>query len=344
MSLRNRALLVLLFVAAACTQVPVTDEITISPSADDDTMTVAVTSSFLMSPRNDALREQTDAARAAAVSGTDPWSVRFARLTTPIEERHTVEKYRGALRSATHTVLIPSDDLQQLLSDTNITVDVVRGDGWRELHLYPGAGGRATREQQAKLEATLQAWSRSVTRYFTAIHHLYGYLDQHPQRAQPLFAAFMEEEGPDGVIPAVSEEEQPLIDAVRKSMEEITTLLDTEEGTNAIFELTDLVFNPFPGRFVIRAPGEVLESEGFTRKGKEVSIEPVDLFASLQGLEGRWIAPDPLAAAMREEKVTSQQLAQAERKSTAMVSSSEVTRAIREQLVRPRSYVVRWRH
>lgn len=343
--MRNRALLLLLLlVAGACTQVPVTDEITIAPSPDDDTMTVAVTSEFLMSPSNDTARERVEAARAAATSGTDPWSLRFARLRTPIEERHTTEKSRGMLRSATHAARIPSDDLQQLLSDTNITVDVVRGDGWRELRLYPGAGGRATREEQQQLEATLQAWSRSVTRYFTAMHHLYSYLDHHPQRAQPVFAAFLEEKGPDDVIPAVSEEEQPLLDAVRKSMEEITTRMDTEEGTTAVFELTDLVFNPFPGRFVIRAPGEVLANEGFTQKGNEVSIEPVDLFASLKGLEGRWISPDPLAAALREEQVTSQQLAQAERTSTAVVSSSEVTRAIREQLVRPRAYVVRWRN
>ena len=342
--MRNRALLVLLLVlAGACTQVPVEDTVTIAPSADDDTMTVAVTSDFLMSPKHDLARERVEAARAAAMSGTDPWSVRFSRLTTPIEERHTIEKVRGTLQSATHAVRIPSDDLQQLLSDTNITVDVVRGEGWRELRLYPGSGGRATREQQQELEATLQAWSRSVTRYFTAMHHLYDYLDAHPQRAQPLFAAFFEERGPDGIVPAVAEEEQPLLDAVQKSMEEITTRMDTEEGTTAVFELTDLVFNPFPGRFVVKVPGDVVASEGFTQKGSEVTIEPVDLFASLKGLEGRWISPDPLAAALRDEQVTSQQLAQADRKSTAVVSSSEVTRAIREQLVRPRSYVVRWR-
>lgn len=342
--MRNRWLLVLLLVlAGACTQVPVEDTITIAPSPDDDTMTVAVTSRFLMSPSNDTARERVAAARAAALSGTDPWSIRFSRLDTPFEERHTIEKSRGELQSATHAVRIPSDDLQQLLSDTNITVDVVRGDGWRELRLYPGSGGRATREQQQELEETLQAWSRSVTRYFAAMHHVYHYLDRHPQRAQPLFAAMLEEEGPDGIIPAATEEEQSLLDAVQKSMVEITTRMDTEEGLTAIFELTDLAFNPFPGRFVVRTPGEVLASEGFTPKGNEVTIESVDLFASLQGLEGRWISPDPLAGMLREEKVTSQQLAQAERKSTAVVSSNEVLRAIRDQLVRPRSYVVRWR-
>jgi hypothetical protein len=346
MTLRNRALLALLIVACtACTQIPVTDEITIEPSGEDDTLTVSVSSSFLMSPQNDELRERADAARAAALSGTDPWSIRFARLSNPMEERHTTEKYRGTLERVTRAVRIPADDLQQLLSDSSITVDVVRGDGWRELRLYPGSGGRATREQRQQFETTLDVWSRSVTRYFTAMHHFYQYLDAHPHREQAMFAALLEEKGPDGLVPPVSEEEeQPLLDAVTRSMDEIATRMDTQQGEAALLlEQADLVFNPFPGRIVIRLPGDVLSSEGFTQKGNEVRIEPVDLFDSLAGLEGRWISPDPLAGMLREEKVTARQLAQARRKSTAVVSSTEVTRALREQLVRPSAYVVRWR-
>jgi hypothetical protein len=341
---RRRGLPILLLLLAACTQVPVSDQITIEPSSEDDTLMVTVTSTFLATPKSDRLRERVEAARAAALAGTDPWSVRFERLRTPIEERHTVEKSRGALERVTHAARIPADDLQQLLSDTSITVDVLRAEGWRELRLYPGSTGRATREQQAELERTLAVWSRSVARYFTAIDHLYSYLDAHPQRAQPMFAALLEERQEDGTIPAVfEEEEQPLLDAVTHSMDEIATRMDSEEGQTAVFELTDLVFNPFPGRVVIQPPGDVIASEGFTEKGNEVTIEPVDLFASLEKLEGRWISPDPLAGMLREEKVTSAELARMERKSTAVISASEVTSAIREQLARPRSYVVRWR-
>ena len=342
--MRRRALLVLLFVFAACGRMPVTDQVTIEPSSEDETLTVTVTTTFLLSPPNEQARARVEAGRAAALSGTDPWSVRFARLQTPLEERHTVEKTRGALERVTRAARIPADDLQQLFSDTGITVDVLRGEGWRELRLYPGSAGRASREQQRELDATIDAWSRSVTRYFTAMHHLYRYADEHPHRARPLFAAILEEKGADGIVPAVfEEEEQPLVRAVQRSMEEITTRMDTEEGQTAVFELADLVFNPFPGRVVIRTPRDVVSSEGFAEKDNEVTIEPVDLFASLAGLEGRWISPDPLAAMLRDEEVTSEQLARAERKSTAIVSSSEVGRAIREQLVRPRTYAVRWR-
>lgn len=341
--MRRHALLALLFVFAACTRPPVTDQVTIQPSSEDDTMTVTVQTTFSTATRAEA-QARVDAESAAALSGTDAWSVRFARLQTPETERLTLEKSRGALERVTRTARIPSDDLQQLFSDTGITVDVVQGEGWRELRLYPGSSGRATREQQAELERTLDVWSRSVARYFTAMHHLYRYLDAHPQRERAVLAALLEEKGPDGLVPPVfEEEEQPLLDAVTRSMDEITTRMDSEEGRTAVFELADLVYNPFPGRIVIQAPREVLAREGFTGKGNEVTIEPVDLFQSLAGLEGRWISPDPLAAMLRDEKVTSAQLADAERRSAAPVSGSEVTRAIREQLVRPRTYVVRWR-
>lgn len=344
--MRNRAALtLLLFAAAACSRLPVTDEVTLEPSKYDDTMTVTVTRSFLLNAPDERIRSEVETARAAAVAGTDAWSVRFARLTTPYEERHTMEKTRGVLERVTRAARIPSDDLQHLLSDTGITVDVLRGEGWRELRLIPPSAGRATREQRDRFETTLDVWSRSVTRYFTAMHHLYRYLDEHPHRAQVMFAALLEEKGPDNLPVAVSEtEEQPLLDAIAHSMDEISERMDADEAQSVLFaEEADLVFNPFPGRVVVRTPADVLESEGFAGKGNEVTIEPVDLFESLAGLEGKWIAPDPLAASLREQNVTSAQLAEAERSSTAIVSSSEVKRAIREQLVRPKMYSVRWR-
>jgi len=333
-----------LLVLAACTRLPVTEEVTIEPSAESDAVTVTVSTSFWLSPPTDELREHVDDARSAALSGTDAWSVRFARLSQPQSERLTLERTRGALERVTRAATIPSDDLQHLFSDTGVTVDVLRGDGWRELRLFPGSSGRATREQQKELETTLDVWSRSVSRYFTAMHHFYRYLDEQPGREEVLWAAFLEERGPDGLVPPVADDEAALIDAVRHSMDEIAIRMDTEDRRAAfLMEQADLVYNPFPGRIVVRVPRDVLASEGFSVKGNQLSIEPVDLFQSLAGLEGRWISPDPLAASLRDQQLTSAQLADAERKSTAVVNSSEVGRAIREQLVRPKAYVVRWR-
>lgn len=326
---------------AACARVPVTEELTIEPDRDSDTVVVTASTTFELHPRTDVARARVESARAAALSGTDPWSIRFARLLVPDEERVTYQKNRGALERVTRSARFPSDDLQHLLSDTNITVDVLRGEGWREISFYPGSGGRATREQQRELDITLVRWSESVARYFTSVHHLYSYLREHPGRDRFVFAALVSEnleETP------VTEEEAPLVEAVIQAMGTIAEEMDVQEGRAAtLAEEADLVFNPFPARVIVRVPGEVLSSEGFTAKGNDLAIEPVDLFAAIAALEGRWIAPDPLAALLRDERPTAEQLAEARRKSEAVVSSSEIARAIREQLARPRLYSVRWR-
>ncbi|HVE73140.1 MAG TPA: hypothetical protein VNI54_17365 [Thermoanaerobaculia bacterium] len=339
--MRSRALLaLLLLLCAACGRMPVRDEITLQPSEHDDTVTVTVSTDFWLSPPTDEMLARVETARAAALANTDPWSVRFGRLNPPHEERHIVDKVKGKVRGVTRSARMPSDDLQHLFSDANVTVDVVRGEGWRELRLYPGSDGRATREQRQKFEETLQVWSRSVTRYFTAMHQLYAYLDRNPHRAEAVFAAMFEEEN----AAAIDEEtELPLIQAVGRSMTEINDRMETTEQQSEVFELAELVFNPFPGRVVVRPPRDILSVEGFEQKGNEVLIDEVDLFASLKGLEGRWISPDPFAASLREHEMTAKEMAEAERRSTATVDGNEVTRAIREQLTKPKAYVVRWR-
>lgn len=329
----------LLLLLAACTRVPVTEELTIEPDADSETAVVTESSTFLLGPQNDRMAARVESARAAALAGSDPWSIRFARLSTPEEEKVTYQKKRGALERVTRSARIPTDDLQHLLSDTNITVHVLRGDGWQELAFYPGSGGRATREQQREFDATLATWTESVARYFTAVHHLYSYLRQHPGRDRYVFAALLSEKLEDA---PVTEDEAPLVEAVVDAMGNIAAQMDADEGRAAsLAEEADLVFNPFPARVVVRVPGDVLAREGF---GKDLTIEPVDLFTAIAALEGRWIAPDPLAALLRdEERPTPEQLADAPRKSVAVVGSSEIAQAIREQLVRPRVYSVRWR-
>lgn len=322
---------------ASCARPPVSDEVTIEPS--DDTMVVTVSTSFLLNAPNERARARVEAARAAALASTDPWSVRFARLAAPEEERLTYQKQRGTLERVTRSVRIAPDDLQQIFSDTNITVDVLRGDGWRELAFYPGTSGRASREQQAQFESELAAWSDAVARYFTAVHHLYAYLREQPHRDRYLFAALLGE--PQAVV---LEEEQPLVDAVTRAMEEIADRMDHSESQAAtLAEQADLIFNPFPARIRVRPPADVLAQQGFAQKENELVIEPVDLFAAIAALEGKWITPDPLAALLRDEQPAAEEMAARTRESRAVVASSEIARAVREQLARPRTYSVRWR-
>lgn len=333
-----KRLLLPLLLLAACAPPPVRDELRIEPSADDDSVVVRVDTELTLDPANDRVRERVEAARSAAMTNTDPWAVRFGRVSAQ-EEHVTYHKERGQLDRVTRAVRIRANDLQQVLADTNITVNVMDGDGWRELTFYPGTSARATREQQRRFEEQLGSWSRSVARYFVTIDHVYVYLRENPHRERDVFAALLNEQDVE-----VLEDEVPLIEAAARAMEEIGTRMDEEEARASTFaEEADLIFNPFPGRVTVRVPRDVLASEGFEVKGSEAVIEPIDLFAIIAELEGKWISPDPLAALLRDDKPSLEQLVEAERKSTPVVNASEVAAAIRERLARPRTYSIRWR-
>lgn len=316
-----------LLVLAACTKPPVTDEVTIQFFEDHDDVRITAETKFAMN--SDSPR--VDAARTAAITGIDPWTVRFNRIN-PELDHITFERERGDLERVVHVVRVPAEDLQRVFSDTSVTLQVLRGEGWRELSLYFGSTPRATREQQRQFDDALKSWSHDVAHYFIAIDHLYDYMDENPHRAEALFAALVasKEEDP----PLVAEEELPFIEAVMASMDRIGLRMDAVQGDAAtLSELADLIYNPFPAKLTIRAPRE-----------KDLVIEPVDLFQEITSLEGKWISPDPLAALLKAEEMPSAaDLAAMPRKSASVVDASEIERTIREQLARPKTYTYRWR-
>jgi len=336
--MRRQLFAVLAILIASCSRLPVQDEVTIEFSNDSDLVNVTAETRFELKPANADIRKRIDTARELAQSGTDAWSMRFGRLS-PESERVTLQRTHGALERVTRSVRIPSDDLPRVFSDVSVTMNVTRGEGWSELAIYPGASSRATRERQRKFDEELSAWSTDVASYFTAVRHLYQYLDENPGRAEYVFAAVLA--GKEQDPPPVTEDEKPLVDGVVEAMVTIAERMDQQNAQAQTFsESADLIFNPFPARVTVKVPGEVLASEGF---GKELVIEPVDLLKTVGSLEGRWISPDPLAALLRDEIPTPQQLAAMPRRAAVVSSARDVTTALREQLARPRAYVVRWR-
>ena len=313
-----------LLLVAACAQPPVTDQVTVQFHENSNAITVTATTDF----KRDSQSPRVESARIAALGGTDPWSIRFARLS-PVDEDVTFSRHRGTLDQVTRRITIPADDLQRVFSDTSITVNLIEGEGWRELSLYPGTSSRASREQIRLFDEELNVWSQDVARYFIAVDHLYDYLDENPHRAKFIFATQEnEKESP------VLEEEQPLVDAVGNAMERILSRLEEQEDQAYSFaEAADLIFNPFPAKMTIRVPRE-----------KDLVIEPVNLVEALASLEGKWISPDPLAALLKdeEEALTSEQLAAMPRHSTSVINATEIANAIREQLARPQTYTIRW--
>ena len=341
--MRRRLTAAVLVLLAACGPFPVSDDVVIELH-DSAQATVTVKTSFDTKSGSAPVRARVDAAREAALAGTDAWSMRFSRLT-PETERVTMERVRGQLDSVTRSVTIADDDLQRAFSDASLTFSIVDGEGWRELRIYPGTSSRATREQRLHFEAAMKSWSEEVARYFRALAALYAYADAHPGRAKYVFGALFEERNPDETPVAVTEDEQPLVDAVSAAIETIQRRMDIEEGAARSFaEEADLVFNPFPARFTIRVPGAILESRGFEARDGAAVIERVDLFESIAALEGRWITPDPLAASLHDEnQLTAAEFAELPRRWSAMVSATDIEAALREKMQRPSAYVLRWR-
>jgi hypothetical protein len=334
----HRRLAVLLAVlVAACSRAPVSDEVTVEVEKNDRVRVTAQTTFNASDIKSEARMRIVEAARFAALSGNDPWAARFGRVTAEDEEV-AFQKHRGELDRMTRSVRIPQVQLQQVFSDTNITVSILNGPGWSELSFIPGGSIRATREQRKHFDESLDSWSNAVARYFTAVDHLYTYLDLNPHRATDLFAAVLGKSDP----ALLTDEERPFVEGVTGAMEEIATRMDHEQegGATTFGEEADLVYNAFPARITVRVPGDVISTDGF---GKELVIEPIDLLKIITSLEGKWISPDPLAVLLREDDPQVDGLARAPRMSTKMVHGKDVADAIREQLARPKNYVVRWR-
>ena len=335
--LRRPALALLLGFLAACARQPVSDVVTIEFEAEQPTVLLSAQTTF-----DAQARGRVDDARAAAIAGHDPWSLRFAQLS-PESERTVLDRRRGVLERVSRSARIDPRDLQRFFSDVSVTVKVTDGEGWRELALYPGTSTRASREQRRRFDERMGLWSRAVARYFTTVHHFYAYLRENPRRAEPLFAALFQQKGPDGTPFALTEDEQPLVDAVDRAVDDVLrAVAGEEESALDLAQEADLLFNPFPARIVVKVPGTLLETRGFTR---DLTIEPVDLAAAVTALEGRWISPDPGAILLREDQPmpSAAAIATMERRSSAVVNASELEAALREQLARPNAYVVRWR-
>lgn len=333
----------LVLLAVACGNPPVQDEVTIEFS-QDQSVSITAETRFDLQPRNPIAHGKAELAREAALAGTDQWLVRFTRLR-PETERLVFERTGGQLERVTRSGRIGQDELQQFFADTSITVAHLRGDDWQELSLYTGTSHRASREQMRRFDGELQIWARAVARYYSSLSVLYAYLDAHPQRARYVFAALIGEKAPDGTETGVTEEEEPLVEAVSSAMEEIATRLDLQDDrAETLAEDADTIFNPFPAKMTIRVPGEILSSEGFLdAEGTRAVVEPVDLFSTIAGLEGRWAEPDPLTALLRDQTPPAVNLAAIPRRATPVVSASEIVTAVKERLTRPRTYRVRWR-
>jgi hypothetical protein len=255
---------------------------------------------------NPAVAKRLTAVRRDLLEGTDAWSERLGEMG-PIAEKIEQERVTGAIAKATHrAVLAETDQVRQLFAATPVDASYTIVSGLAELRLVPGPADRATRADRQKVQRELGPWSTDVAKYFSAGSALWAYLDQHPERARAcfgrLFRQVLEDEAPEPP-PLLPGRETQLVDALQAAMKKVWQPLEVADGEAfTLDELSHLVFDPFPAPVEIQLPGPAIEVEGFaTEAGRLVARGP-GFWHALERLEGRWLAPDPVLAFVRESR------------------------------------------
>lgn len=307
---------------------------------------------------NPALERRLAGVRQAVLDGTDPWSTRFAALE-PAAEKFSWEKRLGAVRRATRSAALPEPkDLSRFFGDTSLSLlyEIRKEEGIAELSIAPGTSSRANRRQQKQMERALEEWSARVSEYLEAAGALYAYVDQNPDRDRACFGALFSEVLPEGEresLPELTEEESGMIDRLGGAMEKVFDVLLVPKGEDySLDEVAHLVYDPFPARITLSFPSPPVQAEGFSKGEDEKSlvIPGHGLWASLQALEGRWIAPDPvllyIEAQRKEEALGLDAFLGKPRRAEAahlLPAAAEVRQAIEDELEPAAYYRVSWR-
>jgi hypothetical protein len=307
-----------------------------------DLVTISATTTLGTAKPGTAEAAQIEEERESLLAGRDQWSMRFANAD-PASDRIVMQRTRGELQSLEHIASIAPENLQKFFFDTHLTVTFSRREGSAELTIYPGTSQRATRQQRERVEKLLSLYADRTARYFQAIRALYSYLDEKPRRATDMFVGvFRDDKDPPARI---SEEEQSLVGGVRSA---IDAMMSGEAETATLDRDFDFVFNPFPAELKVMVTGEVTAVEGFTRLPDRgfLAKMPTALEAVAM-LEGRWITPDPLAAAFaapqdRPSEEIAASIADMPRHAEPVVTASDVTAALMEKMRPAPRYRVRW--
>jgi hypothetical protein len=314
---------------------------------DKDPIRMQVTSVTQLEPSwgQDAVRQRLEPLRQALAAERDDWSVRFQQVE-PDSERVTVERHAGELVRVEHSGVIEREQLARFFGDLPMTVTTLKGDGWSELAIYPGSSPRASRQQREVVDRVLNDWSGDLAAYFNRMSRLYEWLDTHPEMAEQAFTLLFEDEEK---AHAVDTEEDALLTGARSAMSQVTARLQRKEGESVpVDELFDLVYNPFPAEITVRTPRAILVNEHFEKVGDNVVIiRHAGLLDAARTLEGKWLAPDPLALLLRSEEdkfdmPKSPELAAMKRKWSQHVSASDLQTALVNAVKPAASYRVRW--
>jgi hypothetical protein len=352
---RPAFLLFLFLIVSSCFEAPVREELRLRFLPNG--AVVATSTVRIADPQdgNPALARRLAETRRELVEGSDSWGARFGAAAASAE-RFSWEKRLGTLSSASRSALIAEPEgLEAFFRDTSLavtyTVDAERGTA--ELSIVPGTSTRATLRQREEMKKTLDAWTADVAEYLQAGQDLYAYLDDRPDRARPclgaLFAERLNEKDAATLSPLNSEEKRKL-DRLDGAMERVLKVLAVPDGAAySPDEISHLIYDPFPARLTLKLPGAPLALEGFL-PGTDgtLTVASLGLWDALRGLEGRWLAPDPVlfyveSAQSKEGDVDLDTFVAKPRQFQLPPSAGEVRAEIEARLKPAPLYRVSWR-
>lgn len=302
--------------------------------------------------RNEALVRRLEETRRAHEEQRDAWARRFEALGASWE-RLVWERGSGRLARVERTAAACDPvGISRFFADTGLATQLRIAGSDAMLEIVPGRPTRASRAQRDRVAAALGEWSGAVAAYLVAVDHLYRHLAGRPEAVRPCVAALYREVLADEAVTgagAPSDEGAGLVQAVRDARERVLHVFDVpEDEAYDLNELSMLVFDPFPARLTLTLPGEPLETEGFERsEDGTLHAGGLGVVAALEGLEGMWVAPDPLLIYLRavrerpEGQLDLDVLVAAERQSRAP-SAREVRAALEARLAPAQAYRVRW--
>lgn len=289
---------------AGCFEEPVERRLALCFVARDAVLVSVVTTLAPAGSAEDspALQRRLAEERRVLEEGRDEWRPRFAALEAPAA-RLVLEEENGGIVATERRALADPAKLAAFFADTGIAASFTVREDEAELQLVPGPSPRASREQRERVAAVLAGWSQAIADYLATAARLWRYLDERPERARPCLADLMSPVVSDDVGRQAGEptaDERALVERLEEARDRVYDVLSVPEGEAETLDgLSRLVYDPFPAWMTVALPGAPLDVEGFEAHGATLEVGGLGLWAALERLEGRWLAPDPALVTIR---------------------------------------------
>ncbi len=341
------SILVLSLATTACFEEPIRERIHLTMLGGEATVltTVLEISPPGFAGTNTELAGRLDDARAELDGGWDRWRPLYDRLE-PAAESYRLERVDGLARRAVYSAVVPDfGRVERFFGSEGLSSVLVVDGPIHELQLYPAGGTRATWSQQQEVERAMDGWSAAVAEYLAASIQLWAYLESRPDRAVPCFSHLFDSHGPDSG--PLTEVEEGLVQNAKDTMETVADALMVPDGAAySPNELSRLVYDPFPTRLTVSIRGRILDVAGFREGDGFVERLPVDLWQALVSLEGRWLSPDPVTAAVLPDaelpEIDPVAFAGLPRWHSEPPGAAEVADGLTAQLVPPDVCAIQW--